>query len=215
VKEPLELPKVATPRLALVEFTVEYASASATGGGTGVDFATSMKIELPGILYKGFVDALPAYDRHSVPLNTVSDAAAYRRLKGTGIHDVPLTPSVEESVRYPVDGLLCLAGDQPQTDAAIVELLEEVDADYALQVRLRLGVRSGKASIEKGSTVRIVGRKGSGLLETRLALVSAESVTENEPDSEVAAINSRLFVHAVERLFRPCIGMALIRTGRV
>lgn len=215
VREPVDLQQVESPRLAVVEFTVEYTSAPETGDEEALDFGTGMKVELPGILFKGFVDALPAYDRHAVPLKAVSDAEAYQRLKGTGIADVPLTPSPGgESVRYPVDGLLCLAGDQSETDAALVELLDEVEADYALQVRVRLGVRHGKASIEKGSTVRIVGRDGSGLLETRLALVSAQSVTEEEPDADRVPINSRRYIHAVQQLFRPCIGMALIRTGR-
>ena len=115
---------------------------------------------------------------------------------------------------YPVDGLLCLAGDQDQTDAVIADLLDEVEADYALQVRLRVSIRNGRASIEKGSTVRVVTRDATGLLETRLALVSAQSVTEEVPDSDVTAINSQRFVRALQRLFRPCIGMALISTGR-
>ena len=166
-------------------------------------------------LYKGFVEALPTYDRHSVPIQTVTDAPAYQRLEGTGIDDVPLLPgSARESSRYPVEGLLCLAGDQGQTDAVIAQLLDEVEADYALQVRLRVSIWKGRASIEKGSTVRIVARDGTGLLETRRALVSAQRVTEEEPDSDVAAVNSQRFVRAIQRLFRPCIGMALISTGR-
>ncbi len=215
VREPVELGQIESPRVAVVEFTVEYVLASETGETRKLDFGTGMKIELPGVLYMGFVDALPTYDRHSVPIQAVSEAAAYQRLEGTGIEDVPLLPeSVKETTRYPVDGLLCLAGHQDQTDAVIADLLDEVEADYALQVRLRVSIRNGRASIEKGSTVRVVTRDGTGLIETRRALVSAQSVTEEEPDSDVTAINSQRFVRAIQRLFRPCIGMALITTGR-
>lgn len=215
VREPVAIDSIASPRVAVVEFTVEYASAAVTGQTGELDFAASMKVELPGILYEGFVGTLPAYDRHAVPIETVSEAEAYGRLEGTGIEDAPMeTAADKEGIRYPVDGLLSLAGESRETDAVIRDLLDEVEADYALQVRLRVGVRDGRASIEKGSTVRLVARDGAGLLETKLALVSPQNVTEEEPGSDVTAIDSRRFVRAIEQLFRPCIGMALVRTGR-
>lgn len=215
VREAVAIESIESPRVAVVEFTVEYVSAAATGETRELDLAASMKVELPGVLYEGFVGTLPAYGRHAVAIETVSEAEAYGRLEGTGIEDAPLeTSAVKEGVRYPVDGLLCLIGEQSETDAVIRDLLDEVEADYALQVRLRVGVRAGRASIEKGSTVRVVARDGAGLLETKLAVVSPQSVTEEDPGSSVTAIDSRRFVRAVQQLFRPCIGLALVRTGR-
>ncbi len=215
VRAPLEYEPIESPRIAIVEFTVEYVSSAETGEARTVDFGTGMRLELPGVLYQGFVAELPEFDRHSVPLATVSGAAAYKNLEGVGIADVSLAPTPEDgNTRYPVDGLLCLTGDEARTDAVLVDLIGEVEADLGLLVRQRVGVRDGRASIEYGSTFRVVAAGGSGMVESNLTLVSAESVVEEEPDSQVMAIDSKRFVRAIQRLFGPCIAMALVATGR-
>jgi hypothetical protein len=97
-------------------------------------------------------------------------------------------------------------------DRSLLDVVREVEGSAALQVRLRVGVREGRASIEKGSTVRTVTEDGVGFLVSRLTLVS--HVTVVEISDGMAAVNSIEFARAIRRLFRPYVGMALIATGR-
>lgn len=196
-------------RIAIVEFTVEYVE-------DGANFSRSMELELPGVLYQGFVQTLPEFDRYSLALADVSDSAAYARLSGTRLDDVQILPASAggdvATRRCPVDGLLALDDGDAKTDAAIVDLLDELEADEALQVRLRVGIRDGRASIEKGSSFRGVSRNGQGVLESKLTLISAVNVVETSGDS--VAVDSSRFVKAIQRLFRPYIAMALVAAGR-
>ena len=214
VLEPVAVGHLESPRIAIAEFTVEYAPGAWNGQSARLQRQYEDRASRCALRWvRG--RALPAYHRHAVPIEIVSEAEAYRGLTGAGMTDLALSGESDKAGgRYPVHGLLRLEGNQAETDAVLQELLEEIDADYAIQVNVRVGVRDGRASIEKGSTVRIVARHGAGLLETRLSLVSPQSVVEQDSDSDLTAINSRRFVLAVQSLFRPCIGMALIRTGR-
>lgn len=194
------------PLLAIAEFTVEFAGeAGAPGEASGADFGTGMKVELPDVLYQGFLDTLPEFDREPVAHERVVHSQAHERLVGVSHAEAGLT----SGSRYPAGGLLVLDPAARENDAALLALVEELGADGVLQVRLRVGVRDGRASIEKGSSFRAFGLEGRLVLESELTLLSPYVVTV-----EGGAVDSRRFVTAIRRLFRPYIGMALVAAGR-
>lgn len=189
---------VENPRIAVVEFTVEYVDAS-------VDLSQSMRLELPGVLCRGFVGLLPEFERYPVPLDSVRSSSAYQRLSGTRLGDVEMG----SSIRYPVDGLAALTSSS-DVDKTLLDVLEDAQADVALQVHLRVGVRDGRASIEKGSILRGVSQAGTALYESRITLVSHQHVVEEGG----SAVDSSAYAEAIRRLFRPYIGLALIAGSR-
>jgi hypothetical protein len=206
------------PRLAIVEFTVQYEDGAASkDAGPAADFGTGMKLELPTLLYEGFAGVFTEFNRAIVPLETVAGAAAYRRLKGIETTDPTLLDPGKGGTRYPAEGLLALEDGQAEADAAIRDLLREVGADGALQVRLIVGVVDGRAAIIKGSTVRGVGPDKEGILESRMTLISALPVVDKpmkEGPSATAAIQSIQFVKAMANLSRLAVGMGLVALGR-
>ena len=216
-----EYPKTKSPRIVIVEFSVEYATHSSPSKTARVaDFATGMKVQLPDVLYRSFVEILPEFNRHPLPLATVNQSVAYHKLKGRGVdHSILLSPvdsSGNDSGRYPVDGLLVLDDSQEGAEQVIVDLLREVEANVALQVRIRVGVRDNRASIEKGSTFRAFVPQGTALLEIERTVISPINVVARDQgtDSKKLAIESGKFVKAIKRLFRTCIAMALIASDR-
>lgn len=210
VKDPPDTDRRAS-EFAIVEFTLEYVSPDR--GGAPPDAAQSIKLELPGILYSGFVETIPSFRRSVVPIAAISDSSAYRELAGTSLAEIDLTAGGAATARFPVDGLLALDDEQPDLNAKLLKVAAEVEAGLTLQVRLRVSVRDGRASIEKGSTFRTVSDRGTTLLVSQRTLVSAERVVA--PEEEAAgAVDSRLFAAAMQRLFRPYIGLALIASGR-
>ena len=191
------------PRFAVVEFTVEYiGDASTAGGSTG--FGTSMKLELPGLLYRSFTQEMADIRRYPVALSEVSEAEAYSRLAGTSLDEVALAVTSAAAgegaapVRYPVDGLKALDDGE---DTALFAVASEVAADAALQVRLRVGVHDGKAAIMKGSTLRVVAEEGTALLTSNLTLVAPSRVVADSEGGTVAAIDTAAFVRSIQRLF--------------
>ncbi len=206
-----------TKRIAVVEFTLEYVASSQPANaarGVDPDFATGLKLQLPNVLYGIFTGLLPDFDGEAVPLDDVSHSEAYHKLAGmtsSEVHALATSPDPNAGtapMRYPVDALLCLDSEQPDTQKGLLELVREVDATGALQVRLRAGVHDGKATIEPGSMFIITTESGTGYLESKVALVSERTVAEDVLAKDLA-IDSDEFAKAMKTLFRPYISMAL------
>lgn len=203
------------PRVAIVEFTVEYVPTAAppadvTSDGE-LDFATGLKLQLPNVLYQIFTDLLTEFDREAVPVEDVCQSEPYLELAGMTSNEV-LALATQESgtaaVRYPVETLICLDPTAPDMQAKLQELVRSVNAAGALQVQLRTGVHLGRATIEPGSRLVVTTPEGSGYLESQLALVSERTVVKDVFARELA-IDSAAFAREMKTLFRPCLAMAL------
>lgn len=202
-------------RIAVVEFTLEYVpEVKSAAGADDLDFGKGMELELPGILFQEFVDIFPEFNRRAVSLDEITGAKSFQGLKGTPLDSEKLVSgainheaSNGEGLRYPVEGLLALE-DGPETDAAIRGILKETGAVSALQVRWKVGIRDGRASIEKGSTIRVINENGVGLLETRQTLVSAKNVVEE--DEGARAVDSTEYVKAIRNLFTLSTAMGIV-----
>jgi hypothetical protein len=184
-------------RLAIAEFTVEYV-------GEDENFGTGLKLALPDVLYDSFVELLPDLNREAIPAEAVTEAASYARLTGLKSTD-PVFLEGSSDLRYPTTQLLTLDDTEADQDEVLAGLVEEVEADSVVLVRLRVGVRDGRASIEPGSEFRIVKTVGEGTLTARMAAVSPLPAV-----GETGAVNSTLFAKGVSSLFRPCVSMAVI-----
>jgi len=201
-------------RFAIVEFTVEFVGKGPSG--KAADFPAGMKLELPGVLYEGFVQLLPEFDIIPSAHSDVSESQAYKRLSGKSVTDpVFLSRKAKEgqTIRYPVDGLLAIEGKQDEVDSVLKDLLKEIGAQRALQVHLRVGIRDGRAAIEKGSIFRTVGPGGVSLLKSRQTMIGAASVVDRGVDKgqeDCWVIDSDRFERSLQRMFRPAISMAII-----
>lgn len=184
-------------RLAIAEFTVEYV-------GEDADVGTGLKLALPDVLYDALVSLLPDLSRDAVAVETVTQAASYARLNGMEATD-PVFLKGSPALRYPTTSLRTLDDEQADRDEVLAELLEEVEADSVALVRLRVGIRGGRASVEPGSELHFVKRGGKATLTSRMAAVSPLPAV-----GETGAVNSSLFAKGVSSLFRPCISMAIV-----
>jgi hypothetical protein len=201
-------------RPAIAEFTVEYV---ATASGPKVDVSAGMMLQLPTLLYQSFVELMPEFNRASLPVEKVTGSEAYGKLEGASATDPELLEAARErepGTRYPAGGLLALDDGQPDLEGTLMELLEETGADSTLRIRLRVSVRDGRATLEKGSVILWLGREGSAKIESKLTLVSPVRVIEEIPgETDFVALDSTRFVKAARGLFRPAIGLALLATA--
>ena len=85
-----------------------------------------------------------------------------------------------------------------------------IDGTGAERERSDVGIRDGRAAIEKGSIFRSVGPGGPGLLKSKQTMIGAAPVVAKDQDGWV--IDSDRFYRSLQRLFRPAITMAMIAT---
>jgi hypothetical protein len=203
---PPELEPARSIRLAVVEFTVEFVPDPT---GSVLDFGTGMKLELPGILYDGFTRLLPEFKRNAMDLDEVTASEAYGNLAA----EAPRTgENAPAQIRYTARGLQALEAGQEGRDAVLQQLIAELGADTAIEVRLRVGVRDGRASLEAGSGLRGINAEGASVrLDSKVTLVSPLEAVER--DGDLVAVDSSRYLRAMERLFRTLIGTALVASG--
>ncbi len=197
------------PRLAVVDFSLQYAADTPS-----TDYGAGLRLELPLLVYMRFAEVAVEFRRELLPMPKVFLNTTYPALKGARFSDVAFvrdSPEVERAKWYPAEGLAALEPGAAN-DAILRDLIREIGADAALQVRLRVGVRDGHASIEPGSTFRVVTPAGAGFLESRQPLISDEFVVERAQGR--ISVYSEAFAAALKRLFRPYIAMALLASGR-
>ncbi len=191
----------------IVEFSLEYLSESAT---LPPGFDANLRLELPEMLYELFEETIVEFGREPIALRKVSQAKAYQRLRGSPFRDSSSKEpaAANEAVFHAAPGLLVLDENQADGAEVIAELIRELGADIALEVRLRLGIRQGRATLERGSTFTVFTEKNLGHLVSRRSLISEFTVMD-EASGEFA-IDSNQLVLAAQDLFRPYISMALI-----
>jgi len=205
-------------RVAIAEFTVEFADEA---DGLPLNYGTGMKLEMPSVLYVALAQLLTEFNRYPVGVGDVSESLALESIRGSRLGDGEFLANIlggRAPSRFPAAGLPVIDDGQPELYAKLLALLEETHADRVLQIRLRLGVRDGRASIEKGSIVRAVSREGMGISRSKVPLVSSIRVASQaagvQGGKTVLAVDSRRYVRAMRELFRAAIGMSLIVTGQ-
>ena len=200
------------PKVAIAEFSINYVGNTQDSATQDVNLSRGLAVELPSILYQAFVDTMLEFDAEAIPLESVSESAAYARLQGTQLSDIDLVEGNITDYTYPVDGLRVIQSDQSRAQEALTSLLAEVGADTVLQVRLKVGLHGGHAVIAKGSTFRVTNKHGTGLLKSKMAVISEGPVLDRNAqklDSSTLHINSAHFTKEVQEVFRPYISMAL------
>ncbi len=96
-------------------------------------------------------------------------------------------------------------------------LLEEIGADAAVRIRMRIGVFRGHASIERGSRAWVYSNDAAGNLELERSLLSSDIVLE-ESDFDIGrgtqyTVDSERYMAELAQLFPAAIRMAF-ETGR-
>jgi hypothetical protein len=191
------------PRVAIVEFSLQFVPSDPP-----VDIAAGIRVELPGLLYGSFVDILQEHGRSVKPLDQVSAALDAQDVKGTRFEEIRLAAAAASGLPwFPVNGLRVLDEKAADLEPSLMKVLQDVGVDYALQARLRMGVRDGCLTIEPGSTLKAWSPSGSTLLVSRKVLASAARLGAG---SRVA---SREFAIQAHDLFHPYVARAIIASG--
>lgn len=178
--------------------------------------------ELADELCAMFIDELAARGLEVAAPEEVCGARAYQRLQtrqrddGSILQELNLIGSdagrVKQMVTHPASGYRIITGAR-QGDVERVELalLDELEADVALRVHVRVGVYRGRASVERGSVIWVLARDLVGNLTAEKSLLSDECIVETEgfvPIQGVAyAVDSQKYTEALRQLFAPYVSM--------
>ncbi len=100
-----------SPRVVIVEFSLEYLSESPT---LPPGFDANLRLELPEMLYELFEETIVEFGREPIALRKVSQAKAYQRLRGSSFRDSSSKESTaaNEAVFHAAPGLLVLDENQ-------------------------------------------------------------------------------------------------------
>jgi hypothetical protein len=188
------------PRVAIVEFSLQYIPSDPP-----VDIAAGIRVELPDLLYGSFVDILQEHGRSVKPLDQVSAALDAQEVQGTRFEEI--RPVSGGALWYPVCGLRVLDEKAAGLEPSLLKVILDVGADYALQARLRMGIRDGCLTIEPGSTLRAWSTGGTTLLVSRKSLASAVRLGTGP------RIASREFAIQAHDLFHPYVERAILASG--
>jgi hypothetical protein len=221
-------------KVAIAEFSVEFVTErlETSDGKTGrpyvratADFGEGLKMELPSMLYHALQEE---GELNLVPIGTVAKAAAYQRFQGPMMGDRSASYRLgmvgsdagrpKQAGLYTVDGLRAIDPQQADVEKVSADLLKEVGADVVLRFRLRVGVYGGRATLEAGSVVDLVGPGRVGDLESIRSLIGDGSVLDEAAapagDEVTYVVNSAKFRDAIRRMAVPYITMAAMVTRR-
>lgn len=220
-------------KVALAELTVEFvtdrlemardANLSAPYVRRSTDFGEGLKLELPGMLYQMLEEE---GDMNLIAIPVVAEANAYQRLKGTQMGERAISYRLgvvgsdagrpKQASLYTVDGLRVIDPTQDDVEKISSDLLKELGADVVFRIRLRVGVYQGRATIEAGSVIDVVGPSQVGDLESMRTLISDDDVLDvsagQAASQPVYTVNSAKFRDAVRRLVVPYLTMAGMAT---
>jgi hypothetical protein len=193
------------PRIAVVEFSLQYAPPEPP-----VNVAASARLEIPGLVCGIFESIARDAGRVICPREEVQAALIERGVKGVRFEDIRMSasPAAEASRWVPVDGLLVLDDADPGLEAAVLKVVADTEADFALQFRLKVTLRNGRVVILPGSTLRLFSVHGPGLMESTRSFVS-EAVLPTGTSADSSA-----FAEAVLQAVRPFLRTAVLTTGR-
>lgn len=179
------LPKEASKKIAIAEFTVEYVTnrdavvgdnqlglltvARIAGAGRReYAFDDTLKGTLPSELYESFVSALQQKGYEVVPMSQVAATKGLQSVKvgesgvtkgGGYSHGFTGGDGKQKFEIYPVVGLPRIKDgmfDAGKNAQGITSMMAEVGADTALRVHMRVGLHKGQATAEAGSTISVI-----------------------------------------------------------
>lgn len=196
---------IPSPRIAVIELSLQYAPPEPP-----VDVASSARLEVPGLVYGVFEAVARDAGRILCPRDDVRAALLDRGVKGGRFEEIRMTASpVAESSRWiPVEGLLVLDDDDAGLEPSVLQVVGDTGADFALQVRLKVTLRNGRALILPGSTLRAFSVHGPARLETTKAFVSESALPPG------GAVRSSEFAEVLLQVVRPFFRTAMAATAR-
>lgn len=179
------------PVIGVDEFSITGGIANLVGiGRDELDLSEEEMVELPTLLHARFEERLRGAGFDVVGAECVAASASYAGFNaiepGGGYGGAFLNIGGSDTGRakaikvYSAANLKALRGDASKLAEIERALLEELGADAAVRVRLRLGVDRDCATIERDSTVRVAWRegeeRGEGTMRAVRSLLSDEKV---------------------------------------
>ncbi len=192
------------------------------------NYEPSLYQELADELHAMFTSELATRGFELLPAAEICGARAYQRLRtqerddGSILQEFNLIGSdagrVKQMVTYPATGYRIVSGaGQGDIEDVELALLDELGADVALRIHVRVGVYHGRASVERGSIIWVLARDVVGNLTAEKSLLSDELVVEAEGfvpiQGQACAVDSRKYLEALRQLFPPYISMAFESGG--
>jgi hypothetical protein len=187
-----------------------------------VSFGESLCAELPDELYAMFVAQLVERGFFVLSPERVCGSRAYQRFETAAMDDGSFlqrlnyvssdTGSIKKMVAYPASGYR-LVGEANDGDAEEVELalLDEVGADLALRVRVRVGVYRGHATVERGTVVNVLSRDATGSLNAERSLLSDVEVIDDKRfkavKGQTVTVDALSYRSAMRRVFPPYMAL--------
>ena len=208
-------------RIAISEFAVEFVTRKRQGDGEKKFlYPQFLYNSLPTELYDQFCDKMKKQGLEIVDKRLVRHSRAYARFEmlnnghkpsGNSLRDnTSDTGRVKEITIYSADGLKILGG-AGGVDMEVVEaeMLDEINADVILRIRIRVGVFDGHATLDRGSRIWVLSKDVAGNLAADRSLISDAWVLNEEKGSPIRIFLPR-YQNAVREMFPPFIEMALL-----
>lgn len=223
-------------RVAIVDFSVEFITAKArgtlhTGGEESqaeaadhwFEYGDELRAQVVHDCYAMLIVELVSRGLDIVPAGTITASEAYRRfdttdtaaagyLEETGVL-VSDTGRITGRRIQPANGLRLITGAQDaEIEDVELDLLDELDADVSIRVRVRAGVHGGRATLERGSIVWVLSRDLAGDLTATRSLLSDEPVIDETPltlpQGDAYRVDPDAYREAMRCLFPPFAAMA-------
>lgn len=174
---------------------IQYAPAGAGLVVLGIgrqraDYGEELMKDLPTQLYEDFVRAIEKREVEVVPMQSVTNSAAYKKfkLRESDASNILLylnpvgsdTGRIRSYIELPVQGLGVVDGaTEGETEEVEAAIIKELGVDVVVRARFRIGVHQGRASVERGSEVTLLGNNILGSLSSSRSLSSDESITKD------------------------------------
>jgi len=241
-------------KAAIVDFTVEYVTTELEGPGDkqpklgGVEFSTygfvltlfgvgkkqvvyddKFKEELPARMYAIFTKELSSRGVEVLPVETVTAAAAYARLRTVKPGSASAaqffnikgsdTGNPKRIEVHPAPGLVTIKNGASKGDLSLErEILAETGADVAVRAHFRVGVWRGAATVEHGSRIDFVSAAGSSTVTAVKSLISDDSCCDSDAvkvfRGRVYQVNSEKYLAGINEIAPPFAGMGLDAASR-
>lgn len=212
--------------VAIAEFAVEFVTQKMEESKKlDVVYPQYLVNSLPDELYAAFVKELKDRGLTVTDTNDVFRSRPYMRFKVSRVlESVKMsndagaasdTGRIKQLAIYSISGLGVIEGaGGADIESVEAELLEELNVDVILRIRIRVGVLDGHASMDRGSIIWVLSRHVAGNLIADRSLVSDIQVidTEKNPMMQSRSVNVSVsrYSAAMRELFDALIGMAFL-----
>ncbi len=206
-------------RVAIVSFSVEYVLRRVEAPLTTVETRYPEKL-LSGLAdqcYADFVRALGARRLEVVSPEQIEQTGAYRSLVPLLNLERPAQGLASDlgrikrvRVRAPRGQHFVERARDVEIESVEARILDELAADVAVRVRIRVGASKGRLSIERGSTIWVLSSDVVGNLTADRSLLSDETVYFAKEGGSVYSANTQAVLDAARRMFPAFLEMAFL-----